>query len=225
MPSLNARVFLFDFDGVIVDSESLHMQAALETSHPHGITFSKKYYYDILLGFDDVGLFKRLWSDHKKKLDEKSLTKLLQQKNKIFRQIIAKKLVFFDGVMDFINRLKKLGIPLAIVSGALFNEIEACLIQGKILDDFKFIISADRVTHSKPHPESYATAFNKMRQELPGLKKSECWVIEDSPTGITSAKVAGLPVIGITNSRHRDDLKNADLIIAHYTEIKLNQPS
>lgn len=224
MSTITAKAFLFDFDGVIVDSEDLHMQATLETARPYGIFFSKIYYYDALLGFDDVGMFKKLWSDNTQKLDQKILEKLLVQKNKVFRRIIANNLVFFDGVLDFISRLKKLDIPLGIVSGALFNEIEACLKQGKISDDFQFIISADRVRHSKPHPESYKKAFAEMGRLVSGLKKQNCWVIEDSPAGISSALAAGLPVIGITNSRHKDDLNAADLVISHYRELNVSQP-
>ena len=77
------RVFFFDFDGVICDTERLHFAASLLASTPHGMGFSEEYYFSKLIGFDDRGLFQHLFAEHKKELTPTSLMNLIQEKNKI----------------------------------------------------------------------------------------------------------------------------------------------
>jgi beta-phosphoglucomutase len=224
MPTISPQAFFFDFDGVIVDSEQVHMAAARAASETFGVTFTRDYYYEILLGFDDVGLFTHLWGEQLgKKPDEALLKDLMKKKNDAFMEKIRTELVFFDGVLDLINRLNAKSIPLSVVSGALRKEVELCLEAGQIKNLFPCIVSANDVECSKPHPESYLKAFQTISQTTPNLKPADCWAIEDSPAGIVSAKGAGLKVIGITNSVSADALSAADIIISKYEEIELSK--
>jgi HAD superfamily hydrolase (TIGR01509 family) len=221
MITISPRAFFFDFDGVIVDSEKIHMLAALEAVQGEGLSFSEEYYFQELLGYDDVGLFSHLWKEQGQKLGRELLGKLLREKNSAFMQLIAAKVIYFDGVIDFIRALEEKNVPLAVVSGALHGEIMACLDKGGLAGHFKFIVSADKVTRSKPDPESYEKAWEDMLAFIPDLKKSECWAIEDSPAGISAATEAGVNVIGITNSVKADQLTRADHVVTHVNEIKL----
>lgn len=222
MPIISPQAFFFDFDGVIVDSEQVHMVAARAASETFGVTFTRDYYYKILLGFDDVGLFTHLWAEQLgQKPDEALLKDLMKKKNATFMEKIRTELVFFDGVVDLINRLNAKSIPLAVVSGALRKEIELCLEVGSIKNLFPCIVSANDVARSKPHPEAYLKAFQTIAQKIPNLRPADCWAIEDSPAGIAAAKGAGLNVIGITNSVSAEALSAADIIISKYEEIEL----
>ncbi len=222
MPIISPQAFFFDFDGVIVDSEQVHMVAARAASETFGVTFTRDYYYEILLGFDDVGLFTHLWNEQLgEKLDEAVLKDLMKKKNDTFMEKIRTELIFFDGVLALMNRLNAKSIPLAVVSGALRKEVELCLEAGKIKNLFPCIVSANDVKRSKPHPESYTKAFDIVSQKIPNLRPADCWAIEDSPAGIAAAKGAGLNVIGITNSVSANALSAADIIISKYEEIEL----
>lgn len=221
MITLSPQAFFFDFDGVIVDSEKAHMVAALKAASPHGLSFTELYYFEKLLGFDDVGLFRELFSENQKKLDDQTLKELMVQKNQEFMRLIPTHIIYFPGVVDFIKRLKDKKIPLAVVSGALRDEVISCLKIGGLDGYFDFIVTANDVTHSKPHPESYTQAFALLKVKNPSLEKNQCWALEDSGAGIQSAKTAGLKTIGITNSLKAKDLHEANYVIQVYDEITL----
>lgn len=221
--SITPRAFFFDFDGVIFDSEPAHLAAAREVSRSHGVDFTDAYYYEILLGFDDVGLFAKLWQDNNRPIDARIIVELRRAKNAAFLRLAAQEMRTFPGVTDFISRLANENIPLAVVSGALRSEIDACLKRADLNRYFSFIVSADDVENSKPDPESYLMAFDKMQATIPGLTKADCWVIEDSPAGIDSAQAAGIKVIGITNSCKENEIKHANALVSHYSEITIGK--
>lgn len=223
MITINPKVFFFDFDGVICNSEKAHMLAALKALEPHQIDFTEDYYFEKLLGFDDRDLFKYVFDEKgQTKLDKEALKKLLKDKNKVFMSQVEKHIIYFDGVVDFINDLHAKKIPLAVVSGARSREVIACLKKGGLDSLFKFFVCADHVTHSKPHRDPYEKAYLKMLGMVDtAFSPDECWVLEDSPAGILSAQNAGMKTIGITNSLPRSDLALADHVIDHYREIKL----
>lgn len=222
MIEIQPKVFFFDFDGVIVDSERLHMWATLEAlQNKPNFQFDEDYYFEHLLGFDDIGIFEFLWNDKKQKITPEELKEAMQKKNSALMQRLKEGSYFFPGVLDFIRSFKEKNIPIAIVSGALRKEILPCIEKAKITERFEFIVAADDVRHSKPDPESYEKAYHHMLEKNIELNPEDCWVIEDSPAGIASAKGAGLNVIGITNSLKKEALSQADFIVSHYSEIKI----
>ncbi len=221
MPKISPKAFLFDFDGVICDSEKLHMWATLATIKSHDLSFSEEYYFEKLFGFDDKALFEHVFEVGDKKLSPELLKDLIVKKNKSFMQMIQNKVIYFDGVIDLIQKFEVQKIPIAVVSGALSHEVEHCLVIGDLRKYFRFTVCADNVMYSKPNPECYELAYTKMQTEVAGLTKKDCWVIEDSPTGIAAAKGAGLNVIGISNTTAKEKLSNADCIISHYREIEI----
>ena len=223
MIKIKPQAFFFDFDGVICNSEKAHMFSALKALEPHQIDFTEDYYFEKLLGFDDRDLFSFVFDEKgKTKLDKETLKKLLKEKNQIFMSQIEKHIIYFEGVTEFINELHAKKIPLAVVSGARSREVEACLKKGGLDVKFLFMICADHVAHSKPHPEPYEKAFQKMLSLVDfDLDAKNCWVLEDSPAGVLSAQKAGMKTIGITNSLSRNDLLLADHVIDHYREIKI----
>lgn len=223
MSPIQPKALLFDFDGVIADSEELHYQALLSIAKPYGHDFSRQDYDRELLGFDDRGAFQHLWFKHKQKLTPEELQKLVLKKNKLFHQFITQGVPVFPGVHHFIKQLQVQKIPMGIVSGALEDEIQVCLKHANLQNEFQFVVAANHVQHSKPDPECYESGFAKMQKLLPDLDKSDCWVIEDSPAGIRAARRANLPVIGITHSFKKDQLHEATLIVDKFEEIAVAQ--
>lgn len=220
MIRIRPKAFLFDFDGVICDTEKLHYLSTLKTIGRHNMSLEAEYYFEKLFGYDDRTLFDHIYQIHGKKLDKKTLKQLMLEKNEEFMRLVESKVIYFDGVVDLIVKMSEAKIPLAVVSGALSHEVAACLKKGELDRYFLFSVCADHVRSSKPDPESYERAYLKMGSYVTDLKLKDCWVLEDSPTGIASAKAAGLPVIAITNSAKKENLADADYIIANYDEIE-----
>lgn len=218
MIKISPKAFFFDFDGVICDSERAHMISALKVLREHNVDFSEDYYFEKLFGFDDRALFEHVFNLHGKEITPATLKQLLKDKNTEFMQILEDELLYFDGVVDLIKRIHERNIPIAVVSGALESEVLASLAKGKIDTYFKFVICADHVNSCKPDPEGYEIAFEEMLSYVNNLNKDDCWVLEDSPAGLSAATEAGLNTIAITNSAPANRLK-ANHIVKHYSEI------
>lgn len=222
MTNISPKAFLFDFDGVICDSEKAHMLAALKAIEPHQIGFTEEYYFEKLFGFDDVGLFNHLYHVNRKKPTPEALREFIEQKEELFLKLIDEQTTIYPGAEDLIRRLKTHNIPVGIVSGAFSNEIKMCLKNSSVAQEFEFIIGADMVNHSKPDPESYELGYTQMLSINPDLQKQDVWVLEDSPTGLRSAVGADLKTIGITNTTKAENLSAADFVVEDYNQIQID---
>jgi beta-phosphoglucomutase len=120
-----------------------------------------------------------------------------------------------------VEELMERGVPMAVASGALRREVETFIASLGLSAAFRVIVSADEVKKSKPDPETYLLAIERLRQ-VQGprcLDPMNCVAIEDTPAGIRSAKLAGLPVIAVTNSFSVSELTEADKVIDSLSEL------
>ncbi len=165
---------MFDFDGVIADSERLHLRAYQEVLAPEGITMSNEDYFARYLGYDDVGVFKALGRDHDVPMDEHRVSELIARKGQRYESLAAAGEMLFPGAADFI-RAAAAAVPIAIASGALTHEIEEVLDRAGLRPLFPVIVGADQTEHSKPHPDPYNAAFDRLRshsgRDLDGARK------------------------------------------------------
>jgi len=209
---LTAEAVIFDFDGVIVDTEPIHYQAFQEVLNPLGIFFSWENYVNRYMGFDDRDAFNEAF---KNTIPVNRLKELIQQKALCFISIIQKGIKAYPGAVELIQTLHKKRVPLAISSGALRTDIDPILEILGITDCFDVIVTADDVSKSKPDPECYKLAHKKLEgvwdRQFPPLAVV---AIEDTPAGIIAAKDAGLSVIAVSNSYPPDNLNYADKIVA-----------
>ena len=201
------EAIVFDFDGVLANSEPLHFHALRELLASLGVRLTEEEYYARLVGYDDVGVFSILGAEHGWALDESSLASLVARKSDIFERLVATTDVLFPTALPCIERLGA-AFPLGIASGALPHEIRAILRRYRIEDRFRFIVASGDTPLSKPAPDPYARAA-----ALHGLPPASCLAIEDSRWGIESAKAAGLMCVGITTTYPADALAAADRII------------
>ena len=148
------HAIVFDFDGVIADSERLHLRAYQEVLAPEGITMSNEDYFARYLGYDDVGVFKALGRDHDVPMDEHRVSELIARKGQRYESLAAAGEMLFPGAADFI-RAAAAAVPIAIASGALTHEIEEVLERAGLRPLFPVIVGADQTEHSKPHPDPY----------------------------------------------------------------------
>jgi len=193
------KALIFDFNGLIVDDEPIHCELFQQVLNDEDIQLTEKDYWESYLGFDDKGLITAVYEREGKKITPKKMGELIHKKNELYFPTLKNKLKFFPGVLDFIRDMKN-KYPLAIVSGALFSEIEFVLKEGDILDLFDPIIAADHTKHGKPDPEGYMVAFAKLKKEMPDLLPESTLALEDSLAGIEAAKRAQLKVAALTHT-------------------------
>jgi len=211
---LTIDAIIFDFDGVIVDTEPIHFRAFQRILEPLELGFTWQDYVDVYMGFDDRDAFKAAFAAHNKQLTSDDLSSLIKRKAIIFQEVIADGVVPYPGVIDFVTHLRQIQKPLAICSGALRSDIMPILTMLGISDCFKIIITAEDVNISKPDPASYREAFERLKMLFPISSSPEnTLAIEDTPAGIQSAKGVGLTVAAVTNSYDRQDLTSADIIV------------
>lgn len=221
MKSLQAIVF--DFDGVIADSERLHLRAYQEILAPEGITMSTEDYFARYLGYDDVGVFKALGRDHDVPMDDRRVADLIERKGHRYEALATAGEMLFPGAADFI-RTAAAAVPIAIASGALTHEIEEVLERAGLLSLFPVIVGADQTERSKPHPDPYQSAFARLRSHSGhDLLGSRTVAIEDSRWGLVSARAAGLRSVAVTNTYSETELRaDAELVVAGLNALTLD---
>ena len=207
------RAVLFDFDGVIVNSEPLHFYAFHEVLKAEHVELSEEEYYREIIGFDDKGAFRHIYESRAIALEPKTFLKLLTRKSEVMMELIQqRKYSALPGVSEFVRSLWR-DYPLAICSGALRDEIEVMLEGISLRDCFKVIVSAEDVTVGKPDPQGYLLAARKLSAKAGRtLKPAECLVIEDAITVIRCAKEAGFMTLGVANSYPLEKLADADYV-------------
>lgn len=192
---------IFDFDGVIVDSEPLHYRAFMEVLAPYGIACSWDEYREHYMGFDDRDGFRAFFALAGRTITALLLQELTAAKATAFQTIVADGVVPYPGVLNLIDALGKV-LPLALCSGALRSDILPVLEKFSLEGVFQVIVTAEDVAVSKPDPASYRLAVESLAQILPdlGISPRTVLAIEDTPAGIASARGAGLAVLGVTNN-------------------------
>jgi beta-phosphoglucomutase len=214
MPLRALQAIVFDFDGVIADSEMLHLRAYQQVLAGEGIAVTSAEYFDRYLGYDDVGVFKALSKDKGLVLDEARMQQLIERKSAHYDSLAAAGGMLFPGAAAFI-RTAAAAIPIAIASGALTHEIEDVLERAELRSLFPIIVGADQTLRSKPDPEPYQTAFARLRS-LTGrdLQPWRSVAIEDSKWGLVSARGADLRCVAVTNTYPADELRgDAELVV------------
>ena len=204
---------MFDFDGVLADSEPLHLRVYQEILEPHGIHLDQATYCAKYLGFDDEGAFQQIAADNKLLLGDEEIEMLIEEKSRRFQQLVSSRNVLYPGAVSCVGRLG-VAWPLGIASGALRDEIELMLRGAGLLEAFRFIVSAGDTDLTKPAPDPYLRAA-----ELHGVPPSACVAIEDSHWGLVSARAAGMRTIAITHTYPRASLTEADTVVDSLDEI------
>jgi beta-phosphoglucomutase len=207
---------VFDFDGVLANSEPLHLQSYQAALGEIGFTLERDEYYQQLLGFDDAAVFRTLSERRGLGWNAQEISGMIARKTVIFDEIVASTDVLFPEAVACVERLAA-ALPLGIASGALRQEIEAILRRSGLDQHFRFIVAAGETARGKPAPDPYRRAA-RLHERPP----EQCVAIEDSRWGIESAKDAGLHCVGITTSYTARDLPGADAIIGSLDEFTVD---
>ena len=207
------QAIIFDFDGVIADSEPLHFRAFQQALAEEGLELSPKEYYARYLGYDDVGMFQAFGEDRGLPMEAARVTQLVTRKGTKLQAMLNAGSVLFPGAVEFVRAAAR-AVPIAIASGALRHEIDEIIAAAGVSDLFAAIVASGDTPESKPSPAPYRLAFERLR-DVSGiaLDPRRCVAIEDSRWGLESARGAGLRCVGVTNSYAADELVGAELVV------------
>jgi beta-phosphoglucomutase-like phosphatase (HAD superfamily) len=211
---------IFDFNGVLVDDESVHIAAFREVVAPLGVVFDDATYTARYLGFDDAGAFRAMLEDAGKEASDEQVARLIAAKKPLYMKLIAGALVVFDGAPELVRRRAALG-PVGIVSGALLGEIEHALGVMGVRGAVSFIVAADDTKRCKPDPEGYLRALEVLEKSGAASARAGVIVIEDSLAGIESAKAAGLRCAAVAHSYPAPSLRaaGADIVVERLADL------
>ena len=211
------QAIVFDFDGILVDSEPLHFAAFREIARPLGVDFDYQQYLSELIGFDDRDAFAHILQRAETRAP---LAELCEQKQQAFERLVQRGIDPIAGAMALVDDAAK-HMPIAVSSGAVRRDIVPILDQLGRRDAFATIVTADDVARSKPDPQSYALAVQRLAERHPelALQPAHCLAIEDTAAGIESAKAAGLRTLGVTTTHDADELRLADRVITSLEQV------
>jgi beta-phosphoglucomutase len=213
---------VFDFDGVIANSEPLHLRAFQETLRAVlGIDLSADEYYQRYLGYDDEGAVRAVLGDRGLSDGEAQVAAIVADKAKRLPALLSSPHVLMPGAEACVSRLAS-RLPLAIASGARRDEIQLVLDARGLAAPFDIIVASGETSRGKPFPDPYqrAMALLSERGRIPAsTPASACIAIEDSHWGLASAKQAGMQCVGITSSYSRAELVSADRVIDSLDEL------
>jgi len=208
-----AGAIVFDFDGVLADTERLHLAAFQDVFTSRGWRLDEATYFSRYLGFDDRGLVAEFARDLGVAIVPGDLDAVVRAKSRRFAERLAAGNAMYPAAAACVRRLGA-RYQLAIASGARRSEIISILDAAGLTPAFRAIVGADDVPRGKPAPDSYGLAAHRL-----GVEPAQAVAVEDSRWGLQSARAAGLRAIGITTSYPASELAPADAIIASLDEL------
>ncbi|HEY9744335.1 MAG TPA: HAD family phosphatase [Coleofasciculaceae cyanobacterium] len=201
---MTLKAVLFDFNGVIIKDEAIHQQLIEEILIEENLRPSPQEYREICLGRSDRVCITELLKRRGRFVSESYLNQLVIRKAGAYQRQLETlpKLPIYPGLEDLIFKIRVAQLPMGVVSGALRCEVELVLNRAGLAQHFSVIVAGDDIKVSKPEPDGYLLAVERLNQQYPNLKAqaSECLAIEDTPAGIQAAKRAGMQVVGVANT-------------------------
>jgi len=212
------RAVLFDFNGVLVDDEPIHLELFQRVLGEEGVELREEDYYRRYLGFDDRGCFAAVLADAGRPAGAAAIARLIARKAAYYRERIRRDgYPFFAGAAELVREAAARGWVLGVVSGALREEVEGALRQAGLRDAFKLLVTAEDVTEGKPDPEGYRLALSGLnaRPPLPTrlVHPHEALAVEDSPAGLAAAAAAGLASVAVANTYPAAELSAAGAVL------------
>ena len=216
------KAIIFDFDGVIFDSEPLHFEACYIVFKKYGITLDYDEYFAHYVGLSDKEIFPKVLSTHQMPLQQDEINQLIEMKIDTYYEIVNTKndLHPIDGIHEFLAMTHQHHLKIAICSGSKRKEIDIALLKlsnGSLKKYFQIIVTIDNLSQGKPSPEGYLYTAKQLN-----IHPKNCLAIEDSPHGIKAAKAANMEVIALLTTSSVDKLSQADKIVKDFYHLNLS---
>lgn len=200
--------FIFDMDGVLIDSNPFHKIALQQFCKQHGYDLDETQLREKIYGRTNKDWLRNLFGD----IDNNLLLQYADEKEALFRELYKKDVHALEGLIPFLSKLKADKIPRAIATSAPRANVDFTLQYARFDGFFDTILDESFVNKGKPDPEIYL----KSAQAL-GFDPSHCIVFEDSLSGIEAGKAAGCKVVGVTTTHNREELNKTDFIIDNFS--------
>lgn len=211
MKKLNFGV-IFDMDGVIINNNHWHVKSWLEFASGLGIDLREEEFPTKVFGKTNEQILSAYFPD----ASADQLLAWALEKEAIYRDMYRPHFELAEGLLHFLERLKRQAIKIGVASNAPLVNVEFALDEGNIRSYFDAIVYAGMVDQPKPAPDIYQKAA-----KLLGYLPSDCFVIEDSPPGLQAALAAESKPIAITSTYSRSEVgKYTSFIINHFDELE-----
>ncbi len=202
------RGVIFDFDGVLVDSEPLHLRAFQEVLATYGFTLTAEEYFSRYIVYSDREVLERLLPGGE------VLGAALAAKEQRYQALVEAGVPVFPDGLALLARTA--GWRVGLATGSLRGEVVRVLRSLGIHERFDTIVTREDCGMGKPDPEPFLRAAEGL-----DLFPRRCVVIEDTPGGIQAAKAAGMACVAVTHSCLRESLLGADLVVDDLATVQL----
>jgi len=206
------QAIFFDFNGVIIDDERIHLRAYREVLQEHHVELKDDDYFQCL-GMDDVAFTRAAFTRVGREVDDETTRAIVDREHELHRSFIETEVPFTPGIITFVKEAAR-RFELGIVSMAELSEIEHVLNPANLLQSFSVIVTAEPGLNHKPAPDCYRrglellNAKRRDQRKLP-LLANECVVIEDAPPGVKAGRAAGMRTLAVTNTVSEQTLRSA----------------
>jgi phosphoglycolate phosphatase/beta-phosphoglucomutase len=201
---MTLKAVLFEFNGVIINDESIRERIVDRLMLEENLQLKRGEFREVCLGKNDRTCTVELLSRRGRFLTETYLDRLLIRKTQAYKAQIdsLENLPIYPGLAEFIAKIRATGLKIAVVSSAMRSDLEYVLNRAGLAANFELIVAGDDLMASKPEPDGYFLALERLNQQDPdlNLQPRECLAVEDTFVGIEAAKKAGIQVVGVTHT-------------------------
>lgn len=215
--STRPAAVIFDMDGVLIDSNPIHLQKWSEHLKEHQIPFNPAELAERVLGWRNDFPLKYYFGDD---LTDEQIVKLSEELETKFRSAFEPRARSLPGLRKLIEEIHARGVPMAVASAAMAQNVEFVVDALGLRPYFRCLVTSDDVSMAKPHPEIYLTTARKL-----GVEPGACVAFEDTVIGVESAKGAGMRCVAVASTLSPEELRTrtqADLIVPDFSGITLH---
>ena len=225
---MSLKAVLFDFNGVIINDESIHQQLINEILSAENLPTNELEYREVCLGRSDRACFSEILSLRDRLVTEDYLAKLIESKTKAYQQKLQKlaTLPIYPEIKNLMAQIQIEGLLIGVVTGALREEAQLVLDRADLQQYISVIVAGDEIKASKPEPYGYLLAVERLNRQNPHLQlqPSDCLAIEDTLAGVEAAKRAGMQVVGVANTYPFHLLqRQANWVVDYLSELELER--
>jgi len=216
------QAVVFDFDGVIADSEPLHFRAFRDILAEVGVELTEAEYYRRYLGLSDAAAFRGIGVKQRNRWDDRNVAALMRRKAARFERLERDASLIFPAA-DALVRAAAAVVPIAVASGARRAEVLRILDRADLTRCFIAVVAAEDVAASKPAPDPYLRALDRLSASAgKPIAPRRSVAIEDSRRGLESARAAGMKTVGVTHPYAEGTLVGqADLVVSSLTTLNV----
>jgi beta-phosphoglucomutase family hydrolase len=214
---MKVNAAIFDLDGTLIDNNSYHLQSWLQYLKDMNREMSEEEYKANVNGRTNKDVIEYIYQ---RKMDDKEAMKYAHEKEAIYRELYAPYIKPVAGLLELLEKLRSLSIPMAIATSGIQVNIDFLFEHIPIRSYFDVIVNSAHISKGKPDPEIYIKTA-----ELLKVSPAECLVFEDAVVGINSAKAAGMKVVGVLTTHKAEELSGADILIKDFSELVAEENS